>query len=370
MIAFSVGFSRPVCLHASRPSIEGALRSVLLSAVIGLGGLLIGHSSNAQALFVGDAVDSSVKQFDVATGTYAGAFVPAGANGLNGPMGMIFTNGQFLLVNQNVNSNSTGEILRFDGATGAHLTNLVSANTPNAPFAPRGIVRGGPDNSYYVADMVGESSCANGSVKRYDDAGTFLGNLDLGTFTDVFHPRGVVFGPDGDLYVSSAGCLDPNDAHFDPLKGNILRFDRTTGRFVKLIASNGTVTDLHRPEGLVFDNAGKLWVTSFQADPKDTDKVLKLDATTGGLLDKLPLSKQNATPRSYAQAIIFGPGGKLYIPITGTDKKTTGEVRRCDTTTKLCDVVIPTIKAGGAIGSGWYLIFKNSDPATLNYRNN
>ncbi|SAK66529.1 hypothetical protein AWB78_02417 [Caballeronia calidae] len=376
MIACFVGSSTLDASQAKRRSSKGTLRSVILPAAVALSALMLSQASNAQALFIGDNGDSSVKQYDVSSGNYAGAFVPSKAHGLNGPMGMIFTNGQFLVVSQNPapegSTGTTGEVLRFDGTTGTYINKLVSSGDRNAPFAPRGIVRGGPGNQYYVADTVSDSKCANGNVKRYNDNGAYLGNLDLQGFPDpdnVFHPRGLVFGPDGYLYVSSTGCLDSKLGAFDPLKGYILRFNANTGKFMNVVASDQTVASLHRPEGLVFDSAGNLWVTSFQADRTDADRILKLDGNTGKLLDELVLAPPNSINRSYAQAIIFGPGGKLYIPIAGNDAKTTGEVRRCDTATKKCDVIVPSAKAGGAVGQAWYLIFKNSDPATLNYRN-
>jgi len=73
------------------------------------------------------------------------------------------------------------------------------------------------------------------------------------------------------------------------------------------------------------------------------------------------------TARAYAQAILFGPGGKLYIPISGSDSSTAGQLRRCNVNTKVCDVVAP---AGNPLQAPFYLIFKNSDPATLGYGGN
>jgi sugar lactone lactonase YvrE len=339
--------------------------------------LMVSQSSTAQQLFIGDAGDNSVKQFN-ATGTYIGPFVTSGAAaaGLAGPRGMIFTDGELVVVNQNLNLPLSGEVFRFDAQSGIFIRKLVSSSDPNAPFAPRGIVRGGPNNSFYVADDGTRSNkCANqGDVKEYDAAGAFLGNLNRTNFKPGFYPRGVVFGPDGLLYVSARACPVSSNPH-DPLVGYVLRFDPRTNAFVDVFASDATVPDLHRPEGLVFDSKGNLWVTSFRAGPTDTDKILKLDGKTGRLLDKLELDVAGA-PRSFAEAIIFGPSGYLYIPITGSpntgsDPTTTGEVRRCNTTTTPvhCNVIVPANSKGGPLQSPWYLIFRNSDPATLSYPN-
>ncbi|MGU7773318.1 Vgb family protein [Burkholderia sp. MR1-5-21] len=370
MIARNLISSHSGFLQAKRRSIcRRVMRSALLSAALGLGALSLTQASQAQSLFVGDGGDNSVKQLDVSNATTKPApFVASGSAGLNGPKGMIFTDGQLVVVNQNSQTNIPGEILRFDGTTGKPLAPLVASGDPNAPFAPRGIVRGGPDRAFYVADDgTRANTCDNqGDVKKYSDKGDFLGNLDRHNFPAAFYPRGVVFGPDGLLYVSARGCPLATDAN-TPLIGYVLRFNPRTNAFVDVFASNSKIPDLHRPEGLVFDSVGNLWVTSFRnvSDASDTDKILKLDSH-GHLLDELVLSKPH-TNRAYAQAIIFGPGGNLYIPITGNEPQTTGQLRRCNPATKACDVIVPTHADGGTLIQPWYPIFRNSDPATLNY---
>ncbi|WP_328807243.1 Vgb family protein [Paraburkholderia elongata] len=362
-------------LCAPLTNYRNVLRSILLSAALGFSVLSVSQSSRARELFVGDVGDNSVKRFDASSGTYLGAFIAPKTAGLKGPMGMIFTGGQLVVVNQNLGTGQSGEILQFDGATGTFVGKLVASSDRNAPFAPRGIVRGGQDNGFYVADIGAQSSkCSNqGNVKEYDAAGAFLGNLDRQAFTAEFHPRGVVFGPDGLLYVSAVGCLDPKDPLFNQLTGYVLRFrvDASTGKFkfFDVFASNTSVPDLHRPEGLVFDSAGNLWVTSFRANASDSDKILKLNGHTGALLDKLVLAPPVASggKRAYAQAIIFGPGRNLFIPITGDNVTTAGQLRRCSPTTMQCDVIVPANSAGGALQQPFYVIFRNTNPATLNY---
>ena len=149
------------------------------------------------------------------------------------------------------------------------------------------------------------------------------------------------------------------------------RFDERARKFkfLDVFASNKSVPYLHRPEGLVFDKRGNLWVTSFRKDPNnptDTDKILELDGKSGALVGKIELDRATPTaPRAAAQAIIFGPGGNLYVPISGGEA--TGQVRRCNSRTKECHVIVPANASGGALQSGWYLIFRKSDPATLRY---
>lgn len=347
-----------------RRSVRGSLlHSILLSAVVLLSVFPAARSSVAQELFIGDVADNSVKHFDVGSGTYLGAIVPSSTAGLRGPMGVVVTDGQLVVVNQNVNTGSRGEILKFDATSGIFLGKLVSSSDRNAPFFPQGIVRGGPDQNFYVADVgVKSGKCANqGDVKIYNAAGAFLGNLDRQAFTAEFHPRGVVFGPDGLLYVSTVGCLEPKDPSFNRLTGYILRFNPVTRLFVDVFASDATVPDLHRPEALVFDSQGNLWVTSFQGGTTPNDNILKLNRHNGHLIDEIPLLAPDGS-RAPAQAIIFGPGGNLFVAVTSG--AIAGAVLRCNPANKQCSTVIDT---GGPLLSPWFLVFRNSDPATLSY---
>ena len=58
---------------------------------------------------------------------------------------------------------------------------------------------------------------------------------------------------------------------------------------------------------------------------------------------------------------MFGPDGKLFVPITGGDPHTTGTVRRYDVTTKAFHLFITSAQ----LGQPFYLTFSQTDPATL-----
>ena len=348
------------------------LRSMAVSAAVLIGILVAGSMARADDLFIGDVHDNSVKQFDSTTGNLIDTFfVQPGAGGLNGPMGMIFTDGQLLVSNQNFGS-AAGEVLRFNGQDGTFMNKLFSSTDRDAAYAPQGIVRGAPDNRYYVADVGTQGGKCNsqGDVKLYDDAGAFLGNLDRTGFKPNFYPRGVVFGPDGLLYVSARGCPISNSPN-EALVAYVLRFDPYSRKFLNVFASDKTVAGFHRPEGLVFDDQRNLWITSFRdaGDPNDVDRILKLDGKTGKLLDSIPLWAAGGT-RHYAQAILFGPDGKLFIPVISgvPPAATTGKVLRCDTGTKQCDTIVQ--EGSTSLTYPWFLIFRKSDPATLRYNSN
>src|SRR5689334_14761975 len=95
--------------------------------------------------------------------------------------------------------------------------------------------------------------------------------------------------------------------------------------------------DLHRPEGLVFGPDNQLYVTSFRADASDIDRVLVLNSTTGAETNEIDLD-QVGQPRAFGQALEFGPGGKLYIPISGNGPDT-GSVRVYDVQSETYNVL-------------------------------
>lgn len=75
------------------------------------------------------------------------------------------------------------------------------------------------------------------------------------------------------------------------------------------------------PDGLTFGPDGKLYVTSFKQGT-DTDRIVIFDLKDKGMCrDNIDLP-QGSGERIYAQALLFGPNGRLFVPIN------TGEIRR------------------------------------------
>jgi hypothetical protein len=260
-----------------------------------------------------------------------------------------------LVVNQNVFLTIPGEVLRYNGQTGVPLGALVPHTDPNAPFAPRGMVLGA-NHILYVGDDGNLDGITLGRLTRFDsETGAFLGDLVPTGFTGDFYVRGVVIGPDGLVYASVRNIA--------PTGGEIMRWDPTTGNFLGSFVTSDATNDLNRPEGIVFGPDGKLYVSSFRANSSDTDKILEFNGTTGAYIGKID-TDQVGQPREFAEALEFGPGGKLFVPITGFGPDT-GEVRRYDVSTGNFDVFVPPNASGGPLGQPWYLTFRDTDPATL-----
>ena len=172
-------------------------------------------------------------------------------------------------------------IRRYDGVTGAPKGNFISPGSGglNGPTA----FVFGPDGNLYV------SSIYSGSIKRYNGVtGAYMGEFVPAGSGGGIQPYELVFGPDGNLYVANGG--DFGDA-------GVKRFDGTTGAFI-----DEFIPGLLNTSGVVFGPDGLLYVT-------DSGAVRRYDATTGALIDTIaPLD-----PVGSPIAARFGPDGHLYV---------------------------------------------------------
>lgn len=332
-------------------------------------------SERVDSMFIGDVSDNTVKRFDADTGNSEGAFVSPTEGGLFGPRGLLVARRHLLVVNQNEGQPFSGEVLDFDetGFVGAR----VPASNPKAPFAPRGMIRN--QGHLYVADMgdadyvIGRGLPPNplpARVAQYNERtgawerdlayDGFAMNCDSDNLCAQWSPRAAVFGPDGALYVSAMKFV--TETNPNTLFGRILRFP-SGGRGVGQVLVDGETCGcgLARPEGLTFGPDGRLYVTSFRINAADTDKIL-IFQRRGAYAGKIDLD-QVGQPRAFAQALAFGPGGKLYVPISGGGPDA-GSVRRYDVSTGTFDTVVA---AGGDLVAGWYITFGRTNSTTLAY---
>ncbi|MFN0129068.1 MAG: hypothetical protein ACKV19_20545 [Verrucomicrobiales bacterium] len=323
--------------------------------------------ADTDTLYIGDAGTDTVVRLNASTGqlrqggSLTGVYKAPNSGGLFGPRGLLVSSGKLLVVNQNVEQPVNGEVLCYRLHDGLFEKAIVPAADVESPYAPRAMVRW--RGVIYVADFVGNSHGGNdlelpGRLLAFDEQkGTFRGEfVPPAEFAHSFHPRGLVIGPNDLLYVSSVPAF--------PLGGDVLVFDPRTLDFVgAFITDAGGVGRLNRPDGLVFGPNGNLYVTSFRSDASDTDSIRIYDGGTGVLTGTIDLYAASG-PRAFAQALLFGPGGKLFVPISGGDPTTTGQVRRYDTATGQFDVFIA---AGTSLASPWYLTFGKTNPGTLAY---
>ena len=105
-------------------------------------------------------------------------------------------------------------------------------------------------------------SWSTDSIRRYSDAGEYLGDFVVPGAGGLELPDGMDFGPDGNLYVASSDS------------DQVLRFNGQTGEFMDAFVDTG----LNAPGNLKFGPDGFLYVCN-----KNEGEVLRFDPQSGDL---------------------------------------------------------------------------------------
>lgn len=242
-----------------------------------------GGASSAFELLVCSFTADSVSRFDLADGTFLGHLGPAddldGALGIaQGPDGGIY-----------VASEESNMVLRFDGSTGDFVDRFVW-DDPDTPEDESGGLDGpgavlfGRDGNLYV------SSFDSDAVLRFDGSGTFDTLFVTPQKGGLNGPdAGMVFGPDGDLFVPGY------------YSNTVARFDASTGAHLE----DFTPTDmLAQPRTLVFRD-DFLYVAN-----EGSDEILRFDGTNGEFVDVFVGAGAGLdTPAG----MVFDPDGVLHV---------------------------------------------------------
>jgi streptogramin lyase len=166
-----------------------------------------------------------------------------------------------------VSSGTSNNVLEYNGATGAFRRVFASGG---GLVEPEGVLFG-PDGNLYVSSRPAQVLKYNGKT------GAFMGVFASGH--GLQDPAGIQFGgPNNDLYVSS-GIPDP------PATGGnqILRFDGRTGAF-KAVLDPNNAAGLDDPEGMRIGRDGLLYVLS--TPETGPGEVLRYDPATNQFKDR------------------------------------------------------------------------------------
>jgi streptogramin lyase len=221
-----------------------------------------------------------------------------------------------------VSSWNTDEVLRYDDSTGAFLGAFVSAGSGGLG-APRGLTFG-PDGNLYV------NSFGTDQVLRYDGS--------TGAFLDAFVPdvgglgggSDLTFGPDGNLYVSLGQDINGEGAQ-------VLRYDGSTGAFLDAFVFNFSGAADAEPFGLTFGPDGNLYVSVDFVPSVPPAEVQRYDGSTGAFLDAL------VSQLGGLSGLTFGLDGNLYVSNNGV----ADQVLRFDGSTgAFLDAFVPTGSGG------------------------
>jgi len=273
-------------------------------------------------IYVSSFGSNSVLEYDAVTGAFIGTFVPPGSGGLTAPEGIVFGPDGNLYVTVG----GTGTVLRYNGQTGAFMGAFVPAGSGGGVAFAYMVF--GPNGNLFVNDF-------GRNIKEYDGA--------TGAFITVFAPSiapslGLVFGPDGNLYVPNGNGTDVDE------------LDGTTGAFIKAFPL-GPGPAGEGPAVVAFGPDGNLYVgTVGPCCPEVSGEILKYNPTTGALIGVFVAPGSGGL--GAVNDIEFRPDGYLYVVsenTAGTDSPPypARQILRYDATTgAFVGVFIPAGSGG------------------------
>ena len=237
-----------------------------------------------QSIYVSSGDTDSILAYDVEEGEFLRVFAEDEA--LDEPEGLVFGPSGNLFV-----TSRTNEVLEFDGETGDFIGVFASGN---GMFDPAGLAFGGADNDLFVSSGDPEEG-GESQVLRFDGVtGAFEAVVDEGNSGGLNNPEGMVFGPDGLLYVNSGG------------DNQVLRYDPATNEFVDVFVTEEDNGGLSDPVDLAFGPDGDLFVSS-----AETNEVMRFDGATGAFLEVFVAAGRGGLTEG--EGVAFTPDGDLLV---------------------------------------------------------
>jgi WD40 repeat protein len=262
----------------------------LVAAFVMLIGMLwpgMSLAASAQDLLVASFGTNSVKRYDGETGVYLGDFVAPGSGGLNGTHDLVFGPDNNLYVSGGF---SPYGVFRYNGQTGDFIDVFASGGSLNNAT---GIVFR-PDGYLYVV-----SADSNQVLRYHADTGAFVGAFTNFAFGD--QPINIDFLQNGNMLVGLG--------YFD-ISNRIALVDGQTGAHLGDFVPRGSA-GLSSPNGLLLKD-DYLYVASHHSD-----EVKRYDALTGTFVDNF--IPAGAGGLDGPTEFVFGPDGNLYVSSVNTN---------------------------------------------------
>ncbi len=317
MTFFSRKWVRPVKASALALSLAGSLA-------------LLAPTGAGAAYLVGSTAGHKVASFDESTGAYLGDFISAGSGGLVSPDDLTWGPDGHLYVSSSA-SNTTGQILRYNGQTGAFIDVFAQGGGMARPYG----AAFGPDGNLYVA------SFRSDQILRY--------NGSTGAFLDVFAqgngtaagllngPNDLLFGPGGALFVTTQGSVANGSGGISYLfDSQVLRYNTSTGvgqvfapQPVPTPNGGGYISML----GLQMGPDGRLYTSDYAGG------IRSYDALSGALLQTIDTGAL-FTPGGATTIgnFAFGADGDLYASVFNGNGLTQSGVATCDISSGACSL--------------------------------
>lgn len=276
--------------------------------------LLVPTSSACAQLLVSDRATNQITKYDPVTGDFLGVLVegdPSQNGGLFFPSAMIVGPNDELLV-----ASQVGSVLRYDLESGDFLGSYAEQLN-----VPSGLAYNAADDQLFVSTL---GNFDSELVLQYTAS---TGELDsaIGEGTGATGRAGMVFGPDGNLYVSS--FADP-----EFFLGAVLQIDGETlepkGLFAGLFPAGPEDPFLAGASGLAFHDAAEEGTYNLDVVGLFSNNVARFGvaATEAGLM------VQSAgvlidSGLDFPSAIQSLGDGTMLVTNLGNDNPDTGELR-------------------------------------------
>jgi hypothetical protein len=219
----------------------------------------------------------AVYRYDGLTGDFIDVFIPSGTGGLDRPVSITIGPDDNLYIS----NFGPGEILEFDGETGAYLGAFYD-NTSNLEEPVDVVFEGG------LAYLLGNDT--RNVIVVDGDTGQFI--KEVGTYT-IRYPHDMEFGADGYLYIATENNTE----------GLIQVWDMKTDTMVEHFAPPGP---LGLATGVTFGPTGDIFVSDWW-----DSEVVRYDGVTHNFVDFFIPAGTGGI--SGPGKLLFGPGDDLYV---------------------------------------------------------